>query len=432
MKTGAMGAIAALGTSRSVIVFSAMLLLAGTVHAQQPPVQVSLEEAVSIALAGEPALRAARAELDVARGLRRQAGLRPNPSLMFERREEPAGTDNLTMVQVSVPLDLFRRSARIDVADRHVEIVDRTIADRARTTVNNVKMMYSAAAAALRDREVADDSADSAGRAVELLRRQVEEGAAPPIDRNLMEVEVQRLEAARVMAAGRADAALFALKRALGLAIESPIALRDTLEALANAPLPVESNLDARADVLEAEGRVRLADARIAEAQSEGRIDVSVTSAFMRMDSGFPQRGFSVTGELEQVRGVFHYLSAGATVTLPLTNRNQGNVDAARAERAIAAARVESVRLAFEAERSAARVLASRTREALTVMAKGVRLARQNLDVVRQTYELGRGTLNDVLAERRRYLEIEREYTAALRDVFEARASLEFAQGDVR
>jgi outer membrane protein TolC len=77
-------------------------------------------------------------------------------------------------------------------------------------------------------------------------------------------------------------------------------------------------------------------------------------------------------------------------------------------------------------------VQVTQTRQALVLMAGGVRLARQNLDVVRQTYELGRGTLGDVLTEQRRYLEIEQEYTAVLREAFEARASLEFAQGELR
>jgi outer membrane protein TolC len=65
-------------------------------------------------------------------------------------------------------------------------------------------------------------------------------------------------------------------------------------------------------------------------------------------------------------------------------------------------------------------------------MADGVILARRNLDVVRQTYELGRGTLSDVLAEQRRYLEFETEYTSALREAFEARTSLEFARGELQ
>src|SRR5438876_12255692 len=65
-------------------------------HAQAPPpaqqapaaatyidqiAGLTLDEAIARALDHEPALRAARTQVDVARGMRVQAGLRPNPSL---------------------------------------------------------------------------------------------------------------------------------------------------------------------------------------------------------------------------------------------------------------------------------------------------------------------------------------------------------------
>jgi cobalt-zinc-cadmium efflux system outer membrane protein len=351
---------------------------------------------------------------------------------MVERREEPTGTDNQTMVQVSLPLELFRRSARVEAADREIEVTDGSVADRARLLVNDVKMRYGQAAAALRDRDVAADLAASARRELELLTRRVEAGASPPLERDLLEVEVRRLESARFLAAGQADAALFGLKRALGLTAGSPMILQDTLEALAPVEPPGPSGSLERPDVLEAEARVRLADARIGEAQSAGRFDVSVFGSYMRMDAGFAQRGFTAAGDLERVRGVFGYISGGAMVMLPLWNRNQGQIDAFRAERAAAAGRLEAVQLAADAERAAALVQARQTGLALSVIAGSIKLARRNLDVVRQTYELGRGTLGEVLAEQRRYFEIENEYTSALRNAFEARVELESAQGAIR
>ena len=53
-----------------------------------------------------------------------------------------------------------------------------------------------------------------------------------------------------------------------------------------------------------------------------------------------------------------------------------------------------------------------------------IMLARQNLDVVRQTYELGRGTLLDVLNEQRRYFDLERSLTDVLHEAYEARQTL--------
>ena len=59
-------------------------------------------------------------------------------------------------------------------------------------------------------------------------------------------------------------------------------------------------------------------------------------------------------------------------------------------------------------------------------------LARRNLDVVRETYQLGRATLFDVLNEQRRYLDFESGYTDALAEAFASRTALQRATGVIR
>ena len=84
-------------------------------------------------------------------------------------------------------------------------------------------------------------------------------------------------------------------------------------------------------------------------------------------------------------------------------------------------------------EVAAARVRDINARRALDAYtAEAVGLARQNLAVVRQTYELGRGTLLDVLNEQRRYLDLERAFTDVLREAFDARQTLKEALGETR
>ena len=120
-------------------------------------------------------------------------------------------------------------------------------------------------------------------------------------------------------------------------------------------------------------------------------------------------------------------------VMLPLFNRNQGEVAMARAERSGAEARRESVALAARAESAAARARYDQAQRAVGLYAGGMRaLARQNLDVTRQTFDLGRATVFDVLIEQRRYLEIEQAYTATLREAWEARTALIRALGETK
>jgi cobalt-zinc-cadmium efflux system outer membrane protein len=217
-----------------------------------------------------------------------------------------------------------------------------------------------------------------------------------------------------------------------------PLRLRDSLDTLVASmatepPGAAGSTPAARSDVRQAEAEVALADVRVDQAHREGRVDATVFGSYMRMDTGFPQRAIGSDGILERVRGRFNYLAVGATVSLPLFNRNQGQVAAARAERVSAEARRDAIGLAARAEQAAAQARDAQAQQAVQIYVGGVRdLARRNLDVVRQTFDLGRATVFDVLAEQKRWLEIEQGYTAAAREAWEARVAVTRAQGETR
>jgi cobalt-zinc-cadmium efflux system outer membrane protein len=217
------------------------------------------------------------------------------------------------------------------------------------------------------------------------------------------------------------------------------LAVCDTLEDVvrreSSVPIQVPDRsdvLDQRADVREAAARIDVAEAKIDRARAEGRFDVNLFANYMRMDAGFPQRGFAAAGGLERIRGLFHYVSAGAMITVPVLNRNQGEVAAARAEQTGAEAAYDAARLAADAELAAARSRDEHARQAVAIYTGAQTLARQNLSVVGQSYELGRVTVFDVLAEQRRYLDVERAYTEALRAAYEARTAVNRALGGVR
>jgi cobalt-zinc-cadmium efflux system outer membrane protein len=400
---------------------------------------LSLEQVIERALQQEPSLRSARSEIDVARSMRTQASLRRNPSISFDQRTELGGTDRQTMVSFEWPLALFRRDARVAVADRDVAAAELAARDRGRLVAAEARGRYGDLLANVRDLMLLDGIVAVARRQYQLLAARVEEGASPPLDRNVLDVELRRLESDRLLQAGRTEAAMFDLKRALGMRSDAVLAVRDTLDQLVqressmqSTPTATPNMLDERPDVREAANRIEIAAAKIDRAASEGRFDVSIFAGYARMDAAFPQRGVAPDGTLTPVHGRFHYVSAGATVMLPLLNRNQGDVSAARAERDAASAAYEAVRLSAQSELAAARARDERSRQAVAVYSTGAQLlARQNLTVVSQSYELGRLTVFEVLTEQRRYLDVERAYTEALRTAFEARTALNQALGEL-
>jgi cobalt-zinc-cadmium efflux system outer membrane protein len=401
---------------------------------------LSLEQAIARAIEQEPSLRVARSQVEVAQGTKVQASLRPNPSVSFERLEEPGGTDNLTTVGVEWPLDLFRRDGRIAVADHEVATAQLAVADRERVLAADVRTRYGDVLATIRDLALFDEIVAATQNQFDLLRSRVEQGASPPLERDLLDVELRRVQAERLLQTARTETAVFELKRVLGMKADATLTVRDTFEAFVQRESAVapqvwdmSTTVEQRPDVREAAARVETAVAKIDRAQSEGRFDVSLFGSYMRMDAGFPQRGFAPDGGLERVRGQFNYWSAGAMLTIPVLNRNQGDVAVARAERTGAAAAYDAARLAAEAELASARARDEHAREAVKIYGAGAQaLARQNLAVVGQSYELGRVTVFEVLAERRRYLDVERAYNEALRAAYEARTALNRALGERR
>jgi cobalt-zinc-cadmium efflux system outer membrane protein len=343
------------------------------------------------------------------------------------------------MAQIQWPLDLFRRPARVAVADRAIEVSERAVEDRTRLLIADVRGRYGDAAAAIRDLSLADDAVELISRQFDLLRQRASEGSVPVLERDKLEVELRRYEADRLLASGRVEASMIALKRTIGMAIDTPVQLRDRLENLLPSTVVSDSGIGSspnasvaaeRADVRMTDAEVRLAQARIDEAAAQGRYDVTLFGGYMRMATRFAQLGFNQSGQLQPVQGTFNYVSGGAMVTVPFRNRNQGDIAAARAERAGAQARRDTAQLAAEADIAAAEARDAAARRALAVTASVVDLAGKNLDVVRQAYELGRTTAADVLMEQRRYLDVQRAQTETMKTSYEARVALMQARGD--
>lgn len=401
-----------------------------------PKAGLTVAQAIAAGLRQEPGLREARTAIEAARGERRQAALRQNPMVSGERREEVGGSDNQTMIGVEWPLDLFRRGARMAVADRGVAIAERSAEDRERLLAADIRDRIGVVLTAVRRIEVLDGLVDVSRGTVDLLAARVREGATPPLDRDVAMVELQRLRASRERAVGQADAAVAELRPLLGLAPESPLKLRDSLEGslAGDSPeLPGAPSPGRRADVLAAEAQVADAEARAAQVRQQAKPDVGVFGSYMRMNAGFPQTAFGSGGGPEPIHGIFHNLAGGLRVTVPVFNRNQGSLAAARARTEGATHNLEARRLAAGAEIETAQARDAAARRVLAVYSTDTRtLARRNLDVVRETYQLGRVTLFDVLNEQRRYLEFESGYTEAMAEAFAAGTALQRATGVIR
>jgi outer membrane protein, heavy metal efflux system len=411
-------------------------LMVGVSQAAEPrgARELTIDELVERALRDNPELQAARAEVEAARGRLLQAGLRPNPMLDVGVQRSVTGPDNNIMVGATLPLDLNRRKAgRLGVAERELALKEAQVAERERMLRAEVRLKAGELLAARRNLRITEELLEANRQALRLIRERVRRGGAPSLDENLMLVEVNRLDSSREMLESRVEVLRLQIGTLLGLEPDTPLSVRGDLrlppvrhtreEGLTQA-------LTTRPDLLAARAEMDMAGAKVRKEEAEGRWDASVNVGYMRQDFGYGLNGLTERGELRPITDVFHYVGGGVTVTLPVRNRNQGNIAAALAEAQAGGRRLDAATLMVRQDVAAAFTQQEAAERALATYTRGVwEVARENLAVVRRAYELGRHPLLDVIAEQRRYIEVEMGYTDVLKHAYDAATALERALG---
>jgi outer membrane protein, heavy metal efflux system len=394
---------------------------------------MTADEAVAFALSHNAELLAVRKEVDAARALVKQAALRANPMVDVERKEQLSGSDNQTMVGATLPLELGgRRSARILVAQRELEIKEQLLADRERLLAAEVKAKFGQALGEMLKLAFTENLLTTTDRGYRLVTARVTEGRTAPLEQNMVLVEVNRIKSLRETEEGRVQIALLELRNLIGMTPEEPVRLRGNLnpavEPLPSVAVVTQVALNQRPDMKAARTAETLAAAQIEQARSQGRFDASLSTRYELMNSGFPQKGFDDTGALVPINGRFHSLTVGVNVYLPVRNRNQGAVEAAVAEKEAATRRREFAELTVKREIAASFARYEQSMKAAEIYRVGVRdQANANLAVVRQTYELGSKTLLDFIAEQRRFIEVETSFIDSLLETYLARVDIERA-----
>jgi cobalt-zinc-cadmium efflux system outer membrane protein len=381
---------------------------------------LNADDLVRYALDHNGELLAARQIVAEARGRLRQAGLRPNPMIEGNGQRALTSPDNNLTIGVELPLELGgRRSARVTVAEREIGLREAEVADFARKLAAEVRLRYVEATAAARNLKVSEDLLALTRESHSLVRARVEAGRSAPLDQNVLLVEVNRVNAMVVGDQSKTETALFDLKKSIGMPPEQSLLLQgDSTPGAEPPPIAdaVRQALASRPDLLAARDAEKLAQAQIEQARTEGKMDASIFANYQRMNFGYDIRGFNQAGQLTPVTGIFHYATFGLKLTLPVRNKNQGNIDVALASAEEARNRREFAEIVIRNEVAAAYARTERARAALILYGNGVRdQALHNLDIIRQTYSLGRKSMLDYLSEQRRYIDIETGYTDLLK-----------------
>jgi cobalt-zinc-cadmium efflux system outer membrane protein len=395
---------------------------------------VTEAELVARALVSNPTLVAERQEIEIDKGDVVQAGLRKNPSLSLGGLKEVNGDDNRFSIGGSFPLELFgRRARRTEVAERKRDATQESVANRERLLAGAVRMHFGESLAAVRNLQFAEQLLKANSEFLKLMEDRVREGAAASLDAEEVRVEVNRISALRIDYQVRAEIALLTLNEVVGIQPEETIRLKGSLEMATSTfdrKQLLELALGHRPDLALQRANEAMAAADLRQQKAEAKPDASFSASYERPDSGFAQRAFDSAGNLRPIRQTFNYAVFGLEINLPAFNRNQGAIAAETAAIKSARSHIVAVDLGLRHEVTQNLVRFDGAQARVAVYRSGVRdQAARNLDVVRQTFNYGRIRLLDVIAEQRRYIDIETGYTDVLFDAYAARVALEQAVG---
>ena len=383
------------------------------------PAHLTLDDALRIATERNPNLAAARNTVEIAEAQRIDARLRPNPAVSVESENyplfEPARPGFLNNQQLTVRVDQElelggRRGLRTEVAETAISAAEAAFLDQRRRLEFDVRRAYFGVVLAKADLDVAQAALAEIDNVIRLNRARYEQGEISGGE--LRRIQVERLKFvddlfAAQLALRNARSGLLVLFNAPDLSIDFDVV--ETLNAATSSAQPPTATpppLDApslRTQALALRPDLLAAQRQVQRADTETRLQRALRTPNITVGGGY-QRNFGVDAV------VF-----GVTVPLPLSNRNQGGVARAEAERRqaanLATAAVAGVLLDVQQAVNAVDVTRARVeyieREYLTP-------SRESRDIVLASYRLGTANLIDFLDAQRAFRDTLRTYNRAL------------------
>lgn len=378
---------------------------------------LSLPQAIASALQNNPDMAAARQDIGIADGARRQAGLMPNPELSYEVEDTRRSTSTTT-VTLSQQLELGgKRGARIEVASVGQNLAQMTLERQVNALRAEVTEAFHAALRAQTGVELAQQSLDLTERGLQVVSGRVRAGKSSPVEATRAEVQ---LAEARLQLS-RAETGKATAWRQLAQVTGSAVTTFERLDSASLSPgLPPDSEqllgrLEHTAELRQAALQIEQNEAALGSEKAQRIPDLTVS-----LGSQYDR------AERERVNVV------GLSLPLPLFDRNQGNVLAAarRADQSRDLRNAVELRL-----RSETLTAVNQWTTAMTEVQAYDRTilpaARQAVDTATRGFEMGKFGFIEVLDAQRTLITAREQYLASLAAASDARARVERVYGDL-
>lgn len=383
-----------------------------------PAGELTLADAVGLALERNPDLVASRYELTASQARIVQAGLRPNPELGVEY-ENFAGSGTVrsvdaleTTLSLSQVIELGgKRDLRRSVAEADSDLI--AIEQRARQldVLAEVTRRFIEVVTAQERVRFAQEAVQLARQTLEAITQRVEAARAPIAEQSRARIALTRATVEEQQAASELRAARQSLAALWGDA--EPAFSRATADLFrfdsAESFQAFFQRLERTPDFLRFASEARLREAELRLAQAQARPNLTL---------GLGVRRFEETNDTALV--------AGFSMALPVYDRNQGAIREARvrraqtdAQRQAALARARASLFSLYQEMTSARMRAE------TLRGEALPQAQTALAQTQSGYDRGRFSFLELATAQQEVLEVRAAAIAAAADYHRLRAELE-------
>lgn len=405
------------------VILSAVILAASSASSAEP---LSLEQVVREVLEQSPSLRAARQELEVARGrlVRARYWNRFNPEIeggLARRRFDDGGSESQASAGGSLEIEIAgQRALRIEEAERNLTRVAAEIADAERLKVAEAKeafydSLYLHRRLALHER--IEELNERLARASEERFRA---GESAKLEANLAVIRHAR-SVKDTLDADRAHRnRLRDLERLLGREPIGEIRIVGALDLPPSASLDPNSLVDA---ALERRPDLAARTAELERVQAE----IALTKRSVVPN---PTIGGGYEEEVEAGGSRDRVFGGSIRIPLPIFDRNQGELVSLSGERGRASTELAATALEVEGEVRDAWSRYAAAREAVATFEKGATARLEESHRLLETaYREGKVGLLSLIAGQNDLIEAELAYLQGLSDYWSAHVALERAVG---
>jgi outer membrane protein, heavy metal efflux system len=412
--------------TRFVLCFSWALFLVtlpGRAQTSAPEQKtIKLEELQQMALQNNPTFAQSAANIQAAKGRKKQSGLYPNPTVGYQGEQIRGGSFHGGEQGLFVQQDIVlggKLGLNRKIFDQELRQAETEAEEQNLRVVTNVRMSYIQALAAQQTLELRQNLSKLANDAVETSHQLANVGQADAPDVLESEVEAQQAQLAVTMAEQnqqrfwKAMAAVVGNPRLPLMQLEGK--LEDTLAV--NADELVEKIVNESPAVRIVELGVRRAKAALARAKREPIPD-------LQLRGGMQQNGELLSEPRGRPVGLQGFADVG--VRIPLFNRNQGNIATAKADAERAKREVERVKLVLR-ERAASIVQTYTFSQTAVDRYKNQMIprAQKAYEMYTKKYQAMAAAYPQVLIAQRTLMQLEVSYITALENFATSSLSLQ-------